>query len=612
MKWAELDLPKEGKTGFTLLPAAQTGIHFTNILDEWSSAANRVLENGSGVAAGDYDGDGKLDIFLCSLKGRNALYRNLGAWRFEDVTARVGLSATNYVCRGAVFADLDGDRCLDLLISTLGRGVLCFRNDGKGNFIDATQTAGTETNFGSTTLALADIDGNGTLDLYVTNYRTEDIRDRGRIDVQKVSGKLAVAPWLRDRLVLTEQGLLEFGEPDVLYLNDGHGRFNQAPWTGGTFLDETGKPLVAPPLDWGLAATFRDINGDSFPDLYVCNDYWTPDRIWINNGQGRFQTIAPPAIRHTSENSMGVDFADIDRDGHLDFLVLDMLSRDGRRRKRQALAQTKMPNVPGEVANRPQIMRNTLFHSRGDGTFEEIADFSGVSASDWSWQPVFLDVDLDGYEDLIVSAGHTRDVQDLDATARIQSLQHPWPKEMDRQTQQAAFTREMMDHARRYPTLALPMFAFRNLGNLRFGEVTSVWGTSQSGVHQGFALGDFDGDGDLDFVVNNLNSVCGVYRNDGRAPRVAVRLQGLVSNTQGIGARVELLGGAVPRQSQEVVCGGRYLSGCEPLLVFAAGAAQGRMTLEIRWRSGKMSRVTNVRPNRIYEVIEAGPPRGKP
>jgi hypothetical protein len=255
--------------------------------------------------------------------------------------------------------------------------------------------------------------------------------------------------------MMADEGLIEFGEPDILYVNDGKGHFTQWPWTEGKFRDESDNPLPSAPMDWGLSAAFRDINGDGRPDLYVCNDYWTPDRFWINQGNRGFQAISRLALRHTSENSMGIDFADIDRDGVMDFVVVDMLSRDPVRRKAQATAQTKLASIGtiGEISNRPQKMRNTLFRGPGDGTFEEIADFAGLAASDWSWQPVFVDVDLDGYEDLIISAGHRRDVQDLDATAKILSLQHPWSKEIEPKSHQEAFTREMMQHARLYPRL---------------------------------------------------------------------------------------------------------------------------------------------------------------
>jgi hypothetical protein len=255
------------------------------------------------------------------------------------------------------------------------------------------------------------------------------------------------------------------------------------------------------------------------------------------------------------------------------------------------------------LARRPQIMRNTLFHNRGDGTFAEVADYAGLFASDWSWQPVFVDVDFDGFEDVIIPAGHRRDVQDLDATARIRSLQRPWPRDMDAKALQAAFTRQMLEHARLYPTLEMPVIAFRNLGNLRFKEVTGDWGTADLAVHQGIAFGDLDGDGDLDFVTNNLDARCGVYRNDTTAPRVAVRLKGAAPNTEGIGARVSLLGGPVSEQTAEMVSGGRYLSGFEPLLVFAGDVGR-TLTLRVRWRSGRETVIEGVEANRRYEVWE--------
>src|SRR5438445_1988992 len=168
-RWAALEVPANGKTGFTLLSAEQTGVTFTNTLEEWQGASNRVLFNGSGVAVGDYDKDGRPDLYFCSLNGRNTLYKNLGGWRFADVTEQAGLKRERRYYRGAVFADVNGDGWLDLLICVLGGGVECYLNDGHGRFTDATAAARTASGFGSATLALADVDGNGTLDLYVVN-----------------------------------------------------------------------------------------------------------------------------------------------------------------------------------------------------------------------------------------------------------------------------------------------------------------------------------------------------------------------------------------------------------------------------------------------------------
>ena len=608
-KWAELDVSKEGKNGFTLLTPEQTGITFINSLDEKAGAANRVLYNGSGVAVGDYDNDGLPDIYFCSLNGRNALYKNLGNWKFKDVTSEAGVPCDGQCCRGAVFADVNGDGYVDLLVAVSGGGVICFLNDGHGKFAKMTQAAGTASKFGSMTMALADVDGNGTLDLYVVNNRTDDIRDQGHVDIQLVRGRLTIPPLLKDRLLFMNGQLMEYGEPDVLLLNDGRGRFTPASWTDGTFLDEAGNRLTNAPLDWGLSATFRDMNNDGLPDLYVCNDFWTPDRIWLNDGKGHFRAIAKLALRNTSASSMGVDFADIDLDGNLDFFVVDMLSRDLRLRKRQLPAQPPLLLPIGEIENRPQIMRNTLFLNRGDGSYAEIANFGGLEASEWSWQPVFIDVDLDGYEDLLITAGHAKDVQDADAEALIRSRQRPgqgspFVKGTRQTLTREEFTEELMQHMRLYPRLDMPIVAFHNLGNLKFQDVTATWGTEQRGVHHAIALADFDGDGDMDFVVNNLGAVAGMYRNETSAPRVSVRLKGLPPNTQGIGSKIKLLNGAVPVQSQEVICGGRYMSGSDPLLVFAVGKAQREMTIEVMWRSGKTSVVQGVLSNRIYEIDE--------
>ena len=615
-KWAELSVTKSGKPGFTLLPPTETGITFTNPMNERAIATNRVLANGSGVALGDYDGDGRPDIFFPSLDGRNALYRNLGGMKFQDVTKDSGIVCPNQSCRGAVFADINGDGRLDLLISTTESGVFCFINKGNGTFEDISQSAGTLSKLAALTMTLADINGDGRLALYVANNRptdSQDSADVGRFEMSKSGGKPTIPTALQNQFVIKDGVIEEYGQRSLLYLNDGKGRFTPVSWTNGSFLDEGGKPLTGPPLDWSLSAAFHDLNGDGAPDIYECNDYWTPDRCWINDGHGRFGAASTLALRHTSKYSMGVDFADIDRDGLVDFCTVDMLARDWRQRKRQMLSSS-VPRTPAGVINdQPQIPRNMLFRNRGDGTFEEIAAYAGVSASDWAWQPVFVDVDLDGYEDLIIPTGFATDANDLDLNERGSKLRRSGqlaPPKLGtdgkpiRRSPQEQKNEELFQWNKLAEPLKTPIVGFRNLGNLKFEEVGAVWGLTQPALHNGIAFADLDGDGGLDFIVNNLGNAASIYHNSGNAPRVAVRLKGIAPNTQGIGAKIKLLDGAVPMQSQEVTCGGLYLSGSDPMRVFAAGKSE-RMSIEVTWRTGKKSVVADVKPNRVYEIDEA-------
>ena len=602
-----LSVPTHGKPGFTRLASTNTGISFVNDLSDDRASTNRNLLSGSGVAAGDIDNDGHIDLFFCALDSGNVLYRNRGNWTFEDVTAEnTAIALKDWDCTGATFADVDGDRDLDLLINALGKGTQLFLNNGKGQFTPKTD-CGLQTRGGSTSLALADIDGDSDLDLYVCNFRPTTIRDDpttkysvgyvgDRPTVLKVNGVPVTAPDLTNRFLVAANGqVIEQGEADVLYENDGTGRFTAIPFTGGRFREASGEVLKQAPYDWGLAVQMRDFTGDGAPDIYVCNDYWTPDRIWINDGRGNFTAAPQHAFRSTSYSSMGVDFADIDRNGTMDCVVLDMLSRHHRLRQMQVADTPEYNSLPGEIWTRFQLPQNTVQLNRGDGTFAEVGILCGLEASEWSWNPIFLDVDLDGWEDLLISNGHRRDFQNMDATTEIQ----------------AAFKSKRLTFADRraimeiFPPLVTTNAAFRNNGDLTFTDVGAQWGFATSAISHGSCLADLDNDGDMDLVFNNLGTVCGVYRNDAPAPRITVRLQGAGKNTFGTGAQVVVKNGS-SIQTQEMLTGGRYLSSDAHERSFALPHPEGT-SIEIRWRDGRKSEVTQVKPNHRYIVSQPGP-----
>lgn len=595
-----LSVPAEGQAGFRRHEASTVGIPITNRLSASLAAQNQILLNGSGVAAGDYNGDGRCDLYFCTLTEGNRLYRNLGGWRFSDVTESAGVRCEGQFSTGACFGDLDGDGDLDLLVNSLGGGTRFFRNEGAGRYVEQAK-AGFQARGGSHSIALADVDGDGDLDVYVTNYRTTTVRDNPiRVRLKQVNGQLVVPPPYEDRFIVHLAGggrgsLIELGEADVLYLNDGNGKFREAGWSSGFFLDSNRNPVSGPPLDWGLSALFQDLDDDGHPDLYVCNDFSSPDRMWRSDGQGHLMEFSPSSFRHTSWASMSVDAADIDRDGHPDLFVSDMLSAQLERRQTQRGNATPTVQAEDERWDRPQYLRNMLFHNRGQGRFEEIACLAGVEASEWTWGAVFLDVDLDGNEDLLLATGHGFDMQDFDAAERIARLRNQAP-----QTPAA-------DLMTNYPALRTPNVAFRNRGDLTFEPSGSTWGFDRPGITHGVILADLDNDGDLDVVTSDLNQSPGLYENRTSAPRIAVRLKGGKLNTQAIGAVLQLNAGPA-QQRKEMIAGGRYLSGDEALRTFAVDWPGSQpATLLVRWPGGSTCALTNLLPNSLYEITE--PPR---
>ena len=606
--WRELEVPRRGADGFDPIAGPKAGIRHRNDVDDARALANRQLLIGSGVAVGDVNGDGLPDLFFAAMERPAALYRNDGDFNFRDVTDSSGIDTRGLATTCAAFADLNGDGALDLVVGTLGGPLRAWTGDGKGHFSEATARSGLPEGFAATGLTFADVDGDGDLDLYVATYKTKNLldvyppqeREFERV-VRKVGNRYEVLPrWEKEYRVEDHPELggvirSQRAEPDLYLRNDGGGRFTRVPLARSPgFLDSSGKALDEEPDYFTLAARFYDVNGDGAPDLYACNDFEDPDQFWINDGKGSFRLATPLELSQTSNTCMSVDFADVDRDGHVDFFTADMLAPTLAEQQRQIATNSSLPKMPGLPRQQQQWMRNMLQLARGDGAWSSVSDFAGITGTDWTWGSAFVDVDLDGWEDLVMLNGHRWDVRDADTYER---LRNAFPR--------VAWNREQAE----FPRSVTRSFAFRNNHDLTFTDVSARWRLAgDQAIAQGIAVADLDGDGDPDVVATRLDDGPVLYRNRSAAPRVAIALRGTAPNTLGIGARVTVRAASLPAQTREMTAGGYYMSGAPPELSFATGR-DSVVAIEVRWRDGSLSRITGARPNRAYLVKQSGATR---
>ncbi len=591
----------DGPTLFQRLPPAETGVAFVNELPE--SPDFNILNylyyyNGGGVAAGDVNGDGRVDLYFTSNLGPNRLYLNRGdpgsslsprrrgsgqAFRFEDVTEAAGVAGACDWTTGATMADVDGDGHLDLYVSCVSGSLdrtghnQLFINNGEGAFTEQAAAYGLDFRGYSTQALFFDYDGDGDLDLYLLNHSTHYVRTYG-------PARLRRTPHAR--------------AGDRLYRNE-----------DGTFVDVTEEAgLYSSKIGYGLGVVASDLNRDGCPDLYVANDFHENDYLYLNNCDGTFTEVIEQAAGHTSQYAMGVDAADVNNDGRPDLVVLDMLpAREDILKTSGGPDSYPVYRIKRRFGYHHQLARNTLQINRGGGRFSEIGALAGIEATDWSWAALLADFNLDGHNDLFITNGIYRRPNDLDYINYVSN-------EALQTSLQQGITEENLTLLERMPQIPLPNYAFRNDGTPgpspgqvpSFTDVSAAWGLDRPGFSNGAAYADLDNDGDLDLVVNNINAPASIYEN--RAERLlterhhlTVKLEGGGANTYGLGAKVMLWHDGLMQMREQYPVRG-WLSSVAPRLHFGLGKAATVDSLTVVWPDGRFQTLTDVAADRVLTL----------
>jgi len=567
------------QTLFQLLPSKNTGIKFINEISETEHLnvlAYEYFYNGGGIAVGDLNNDGLDDIFFTANMGPNKLYLNQGNLKFKDITKDASKELEGRPegwKTGVTMADVNGDGLLDIYICYSGkvggdvRRNQLFINQGNLKFAEKAKEYGLDDPGYSTQAAFFDYDNDGDLDMMLLNHNVVKIDNMEFAKHRNETDTLA---------------------GDKLFENrDNH------------FTDVSKKAgIIQTPLTFGLGICIADINQDGWQDIYVTNDYNEPDYLYINNRDGTFKDDAKNCFRHLSQFSMGVDIADYNNDGRPDVMTLDMLPEDNRRQKLLQL-QENYESFELMISQDlyKQYMRNMLQLNNGDGTFSEIGQLAGVSNTDWSWCPLFADLDNDGYKDLFITNGYLRDYTNKDF------LRYWGDYRLKR-----AMNREpilLMDLVTAMPSTSLMNYVFRNEHNLTFSNKQKDWGVENTGVSGAAVYADLDNDGDLDLVVSNINEPPSVYRNMARekdsTSYLTLKLKGKPGNTFAIGAKVYVYANGT-LQYQEVNTGRGYLSSLSASQHFGLGHAQQVDSIRIIWPDNVVQRLNNVAVNRQLVV----------
>ncbi|MCK0156307.1 VCBS repeat-containing protein [Cellulophaga sp. F20128] len=570
---------------FKAINAEHSQLYFNNVIEE-TPAFNYYtfmhMYMGGGVATADFNNDQLPDIYFTSNRGANKLFLNKGNFQFEDITAVANVQGDGGFYTGVTTVDINDDGYMDLYVCRSGpetdqpQNNLLYINNGDLSFTESAADYGlAESESHSIQSSFFDYDNDGDLDVYIVNT--------------PVAFNLANEVFNLDK-VYANPAFKKYGGADKLYRNNGN----------NTFTDVSAASGIVADIFFGLTVAVTDFNEDGFSDIFVANDFSGPDFLYMNNGDGTFSNKAQQLFQHTSNYSMGADVADINNDGHQDLLVLDMLPEDYKRSK------TSMSMMPREVMYNMvasgyhwQYMHNVLQINNGifkdnQPLFKDLSYFSGIENTDWSWSCLMADFDLDGFNDIHVTNGILRDVTNMDA--RIEEKKAVQKLKEDKNFIPGAA--ELKAARERYPSVKLSNYLFRNKGNLTFEDI-STNNVGAPSFSNGSAYADFDNDGDLDLVCNNVNNNAYLLQNLAANKEnhfLKIAFNGPVKNNMGYGTKVKtVVGNKI--QLKEVQATRGYFSASEPILNFGLGKTKKIDELIVYWPDGKTQRLSKVKTN---------------
>jgi len=574
-------------TLFSLLSPEETGIDFINeVVNEkdFNVFKYRNFYNGGGIAIGDINNDGLPDVYLTSNRLKNKLYLNKGDFKFEDISESSNTIGNKPWSTGVVMVDINADGLLDIYVCNAGnlkgddQKNELFINNGDLTFNEKAEEYNLADNGFTTHTAFFDYDGDGDLDAYILNNSFIPVSSLGYSNKRELRSEDWDLPDLFK------------GGGDKLLRND-----------NGKFVDVSEEAgIYGSLIGFGLGVTIGDVNNDMLPDIYVSNDFYEHDYLYINNGDGTFEEDIKNRMPHLSLSSMGADMADINNDGKPEIFVTDMLPESDERLKNTSdFERYDVFQLKKSKGFYNQYMQNTLQLNNGDNTFSEIAFYSGVAQTDWSWGALLFDMDNDGYKDIYICNGIYHDLTNMDFMDFFANEVYQKMALSGIKTSQDSVINSM-------PSNPIVNYAYKNNQDLTFTNKTKDWGFNEPSFSNGAAYGDLDNDGDLDLIINNMNMPLFVYKNNSENNYLKLNLKGEQPNTFAVGSIVEIY---INDQTlrQELIPSRGFQSSIDYTMTFGLGDAKKVDSIKVIWPNKKVQHVgsTNANQTLLFKIQEA-------